>query len=122
LNSAATVQNWTPCRRRTQEVCDFLNTSSGHAISTYYQSNLESTQDQPSFFRLKFWAQVANSSHLVKMSRKWRNIIFKHLLEDQRKHECDDGRNSCCSKSKNNNPEQIPEPFSIHIPIPIPKF
>jgi hypothetical protein len=34
LSSAATVQNWTPRCRRTREVCDFLNTSSGHAIST----------------------------------------------------------------------------------------
>jgi hypothetical protein len=57
-SSAAAVQNWTPRRRRTREVCDFLDTSSGHAISTYNQPNLESTQDQPSFFRLKFWAQV----------------------------------------------------------------
>jgi hypothetical protein len=55
--SIATVQNWTPLCRRTREVCDFLNTSSGHAISTHNQPNLDSTRDQPSFFRLKFWAQ-----------------------------------------------------------------
>jgi hypothetical protein len=57
LSSAATVQNWTPCRRRTREVCDFLDTSSENSVSTYNQPNLESTQNQPSFFCLKFWAQ-----------------------------------------------------------------
>jgi hypothetical protein len=50
-----------------QEVCDFLDTSSGHAhkhtktckssVSTI-NPNLESTQNQPSFLRPKFWAQV----------------------------------------------------------------
>jgi hypothetical protein len=59
LSSAATVQNWTPRCRRTREVCDFLNTSSGHAISTHNQPNLESTRAQPSFFCLKFWALVS---------------------------------------------------------------
>jgi hypothetical protein len=52
-----------------REVCDFFNTSSGHAkkytktcrssVSTYNQPNLESTQNQPRFLRLKFWAQVS---------------------------------------------------------------
>jgi hypothetical protein len=46
----------TPRRSQTREVCDFLDSSSGHAISTYNQPNLESTLNQPSFFRLKFWA------------------------------------------------------------------
>jgi hypothetical protein len=63
LSSDKTVQNWTPCRRRMREACDFLNTSSGHAhnivkvpVSTDNQPNLESTQNQPSFLRPKFWA------------------------------------------------------------------
>jgi hypothetical protein len=54
--STTTVQNWTPRRIRTREVCDFLNTSSNHAVSTYNQPNLELTQNQPSFLRPKFWA------------------------------------------------------------------
>jgi hypothetical protein len=58
----------TPLSRQTQEVCDFLNTSSENAhkhtktcksfVSTYNQPNLESTQNQPRFLRLKFWALV----------------------------------------------------------------
>jgi hypothetical protein len=65
-SSTATVQNWTPLCRGTQEVCDFLDTSSKKAhkhtktckssVSTYNQPNLESTQNQPRFLRLKFWA------------------------------------------------------------------
>jgi hypothetical protein len=53
---------------QTREVRDFFNTSSGHAkkytktckssVSTYNQTNLESTQNQPRFLRLKFWAQA----------------------------------------------------------------
>jgi hypothetical protein len=64
LSSTATAQNWTP---RMGEVCDFFDTSSRHAkkytkickssVSTYNQPNLESTQNQPRFLRLKFWAQ-----------------------------------------------------------------
>jgi hypothetical protein len=71
--STATVQNWTPLCRRTREVCDFLNTSSENAqkqtktfkssVSTYNQPNLESTQNQPRFLRLKFWAQLSDSSN-----------------------------------------------------------
>jgi hypothetical protein len=67
-SSTETVQNWTPLRSRTQEVCDFLYTSSEHAhkltktcknaVSTCNQPNLESTQNQPSFLRPKFWALV----------------------------------------------------------------
>jgi hypothetical protein len=38
------------------KVCDFLDTSSKNSVSTYNQPNLESTQNQPSFFCLKFWA------------------------------------------------------------------
>jgi hypothetical protein len=34
-SSTATSQNWTPRRRRTREVCDFLGTSSGHAHNTH---------------------------------------------------------------------------------------
>jgi hypothetical protein len=60
LSSAATIQNWTPSCRRTQEVFDFLDTSSENSVSTYNQPNLESTQNQPSFFCLKFWALVKN--------------------------------------------------------------
>jgi hypothetical protein len=62
-SSTATAQNWTPQMR---EVCDFFNASSGHAkkytktcrssVSTHNQPNLESTQNQPRFLRLKFWA------------------------------------------------------------------
>jgi hypothetical protein len=54
-----TVQNWTPRRSWTREVCDFLDTSSENAVSTYNQPNLESTQNQPSFLRPKFWASVS---------------------------------------------------------------
>jgi hypothetical protein len=56
MSSATTVQNWTPRQRGTREVCDFLDTSSENSVSTYNQPNLESTQNQPSFFCLKFWA------------------------------------------------------------------
>jgi hypothetical protein len=75
LSSTATVQNWTPLCRRTREVCDFLNTSSENAhkhtktckssVSTYNQPNLESTQNQPRFLRLKFWAQDGGDGILV---------------------------------------------------------
>jgi hypothetical protein len=58
MSSATTVQNWTPRQRGTREVCDFLDTSSENSVSTYNQPNLESTQNQLSFFCLKFWALV----------------------------------------------------------------
>jgi hypothetical protein len=66
MSSATTVQNWTPRKRGTREVCDFLDTSSENSVSTYNQPNLESTLNQPSFFCLKFWAQVA----VLSMSNK----------------------------------------------------
>jgi hypothetical protein len=60
LSSTATAQNWTP---RTREVCDFstqvpdmLKNTPKH-VKVLYQPNLESTQNQPRFLRLKFWAQ-----------------------------------------------------------------
>jgi hypothetical protein len=66
LSSTATAQNWTLW---TREVCDFFYTSSGHAkkytktckssVSTYNQPNMESTQNQHRFLRLKFWALVS---------------------------------------------------------------
>jgi hypothetical protein len=56
MSLATTVQNWTPRQRGTREVCDFLDTSSENSVSTYNQPYLESTQNQPSFFCLKFWA------------------------------------------------------------------
>jgi hypothetical protein len=100
LSSTATAQNWTPRKR---EVCGFFDTSSGHAkkytktckssVSTYYQPNLEPTQNQPRILCLKFWAQVATLSHLLKRKTKSRKIIeatLTHYTDSGKKHACKD--------------------------------
>jgi hypothetical protein len=45
-SSTTTVQNWTPRRSRTQEVCDFIDTSSGHAHKQRYQPTINLTWNQ----------------------------------------------------------------------------
>jgi hypothetical protein len=47
------------------QVPDMLKNTPKH-VKVLYQPNLESTQNQPRFLRLKYWAQVPTSSHLVK--------------------------------------------------------
>jgi hypothetical protein len=44
--STVTAQNWTPRRSRTQEVCDFLDTSSGQHVKMRYQSTINLTWNQ----------------------------------------------------------------------------
>jgi hypothetical protein len=70
MSSATTVQNWTPRQRVTREVCDFLDTSFENSVSTYNQPNLESTQNQPSFFLSTVLGSV---HHLIP--------IIKHVLD-----------------------------------------